>query len=71
MGQILVIGFNSGKYDLNLIKKEIIAYLFRSYNQNEIYTIKKENTYLSISTPTMRILDISNYLAPGCSYAQF
>ena len=29
MAQIPVIGFNSRKYDLNLIKKEIIAYLFQ------------------------------------------
>ena len=71
IAQIPVIGFNSGKYDLNLIKKEIIAYLYQSYNQSDIHTIKKENTYLSISTPNMRMLDISNYLAPGCSYAQF
>ena len=31
-------------------------------------SIKKENTYLTIGTPHMKILDISNYLAAGCSY---
>ena len=53
------------------MKKEIIAYLSQSHNQNNIHTVKKENSYLSISTPTIRLLDISNYLTPGCSCAQF
>ena len=45
--QIPVIGFNSGKYDLNLIKNQIMAYITCRYEQNEIFTFKKNNTYIS------------------------
>ena len=69
--QLPVLGFNSGKYDINLIKKEIMLFISENYNDNEIFTIKKNNSYISISTPHLKFLDISNFLAPGCSYSQF
>ena len=71
VSQIPVIGFNSGKYDLNLIKKYIMSYIVQNYEEQDIHTIKKENSYLSISTLDMKFIDISNYLAAGCSYSQF
>ena len=37
----------------------------------DIHTIKKENAYLAISTPQLKFLDISNYLAAGSSNSQF
>ena len=43
--QIPVLGFNSGKYDLNLIKRHIMAYILYTKKQNEIFTINK--SYLS------------------------
>ena len=69
--QIPVLGFNSGKYDLNLIKKHIMAYITYRYKQNKIFTIQKNNTYVSIGVPEMKFLDTSNYLAAGCSYSKF
>ena len=69
--QLPVVGFNSGKYDINLIKKEIMMFISEAYKDNEIFTIKKNNSYISISTPHLKFLDISNFLAPGCSYSQF
>ena len=69
--QLPVVGFNSGKYDINLIKREIMLFISEKYKDNEIFTIKKNNSYISISTPHLKILDISNFLAPGCSYTQF
>ena len=71
ISQIPVIGFNSGKYDLNLIKKYIISYIVENYEEQDIHTIKKEYSYLSISTLDMKFIDISNYLAAGSSYSQF
>ena len=71
VSQIPVIGFNSGKYDLNLIKKYIMSYIVQNYEEQDVHTIKKENSYLSISTVDMKFIDISNYLAAGCSYSQF
>ena len=71
ISQIPVIGFNCGRYDINLIKRDIIGYITQNYNENDIYTIKKNNSYLSISVPDLKFIDILNYLVAGCSYAQF
>ena len=71
INQLPVIGFNSGKYDINLIKHQIMSYISMQYNESDIFTIKRENSYLSIATPHLKFLDISNYLAAGCSYAKF
>ena len=71
INQIPVVGFNSGKYDLNLIKPELMSYIALNYKDNDIYTIKKDNKYLSISTPDLKFIDISNYLVAGCSYSKF
>ena len=71
LSQIPVIGFNSGKYDINLIKEEIMLYIASNYPDKDIRTIKKENSYLAISTTQLKFLDISNYLAAGSSYSQF
>ena len=68
--QLPVIGFNSGKYDVNLIKHQIMSYISNQYNESDIFTIKRENTYFSIATPDLKFLDISN-LAAGCSYSKF
>ena len=71
ISQLPVIGFNSGRYDINLIKKDIIGYITANYQETDIYTIKKNNTYLSVSVPDLKFIDISNYLAAGSSYSQF
>ena len=51
LSQIPVIGFNSSKYDLNLVKKQIMLYITAHYQENEIFTIKKNNSYLAIPIP--------------------
>ena len=40
INQLPVIGFNSDKYDVNLIKKEIMAYISMHHPESEIFTIK-------------------------------
>ena len=71
LSQIPVIGFNSGKYDINLITEEIMLHVASNYPEKDIHTIRKENSYLAISTQQLKFLDISNYLAAGSSYSQF
>ena len=71
ISQVPVIGFNSGRYDINLIKKEIMSYITENYQDTDIFTIKKNNSYLSVSVPDLKFIDISNYLAAGSSYSQF
>lgn len=62
-----VIGFNSGKFDFNLIKK----YLLRLISPDDVNVIKKGNLFMSATTPRFMFLDISLYMSPGCSYAQY
>ena len=66
---IPILGFNSSNYDLNLIKRKLFK--FMDMYSSKASVIKKANSYVCIQTDKFRFLDISNYLAPGCSYAQF
>ena len=71
---LVVLGFNSSKYDINLIKHKLVARLdmhLESKNSSTSYTIKKGNAYACISTSKFKFLDITHFLAPGSSYASF
>lgn len=62
-----VLGFNSGRFDVNLIRK----YLFPHIILNDLglqTIIKKISDYLSITTDHLIFLDIKNYIAAGTSY---
>ena len=63
LSQVPVIGFNSGKYDLNLVKRQIMLYITDHYQENEIFTIKKINLYLAIA-----VTDMNRYLKLSCSW---
>lgn len=68
--QLVCIGFNSAKYDINLIKSYLIKHLIPE-NGNDTFTVKRNNSYVCISTPTFKFLDITQYLSPGINYAGF
>ena len=70
MCQVPVIGFNSAKYDLNLIKHYIAKYL-NLHEDSGAFVIKKNNAYTCIATESLKFLDMSQCLAPGSSYACF
>ena len=63
--QLPVIGFNSGHYDLNVIKKFYIPYMVK--NNDIQFVIKRQNTFMCFSTPKLKFLDVTQYLAPGVS----
>ena len=63
----IVLGFNSGKYDINVVK----VYLLKSLHPGITFTIKKNNDYMCIKTKELKFLDMKNYLAAGTSYDQF
>lgn len=68
--QLICFGFNSGKYDLPLIKSHLIKYLL----DNDIditFTAKKSSNYLCIATELIRFLDVSNFIAPGFSLSDY
>lgn len=67
--QLPVIGFNSGRFDLNLVKEYFIPHLLeRNPRGKGITPIKKGNTFMAIMMEDVLMLDISNYLAAGTSY---
>ena len=63
--QLLVIGFNSGKYDINVIKRFFVPYLLTpSEDEDEsdesdesCFAIKRLNTFMCFSTNRLRFLD--------------
>ena len=63
--QVPVFGFNSGRYDINMIKEYFVKNLA---SFSDVNVAKKENSYLFLSTPNFKFIDIKNYLAPGLSY---
>ena len=63
--QVPVFGFNSGRYDINMIKEYFVANLT---SLSDVNVAKKENSYMFLSTPNFKFLDIKNFLAPGLSY---
>ena len=80
--QLPVIGFNSGRYDLNVVKKFFIPYLLKPSKQDDNdaddeatdeirIVIKRQNTFMCLSTDKLKFVDICNYLAPGFSYAKY
>ena len=85
--QLPVIGFNSGKYDLNVIKQFFVPYLLKPSKQEDNddvndedeeddydetrFVIKRHNTFMCFSTKKLKFLDIINFLAPGYSYDKY
>ena len=67
--QVPVAGFNSGTYDLNLIKKHFAERL--ADTTNKVRVAKHGNKIMFILTSGFRFLDIINYLGPGTSYEKW
>ena len=65
--ELVVLGFNSASYDLNLIKPTLIPILLKDIQ----FVIKRTNSYHCLKTSKLRFLDIKNFSAPGFSYRKF
>ena len=68
VNQVPVIGFNSGKYDLNMMKEYFVKKI--SYNKEDecnedVFAAKKENDYMFLTTPKFKFSDVKNYVGPG------
>jgi hypothetical protein len=66
--QVPVLGYNSARYDLNLVKERLASLLDM---EADAFVIKRNNSYLCMSQPHLKFLDITSYLSPGFSYVQF
>ena len=67
--ELPVLGFNSGKYDLNAVKEFLFPYLTET--QPIKFTVKRNSNHMCLKTNSLKFLDISSYVAPGFSYDQF
>ena len=67
--ELPVLGFNSGKYDINEAKNPFFAHFVK--HEQVQFVIKRNNNHMCLKTMHLKFLDITNYLAPGFSYDQF
>ena len=65
-----MIGFGSGKYDLNMIRQYFVERIAENVN-GKLKLAKKDNNYMFLNTPRFKFLDIKNFLAPGMSYEKW
>ena len=66
LSKVPVFGFNSGKYDLNMVKYYFVKTIS---NFSEVKVAKKDdNSYMFLITLWFKFLDGSNYLPPVLSY---
>ena len=65
-----VFGFNSGRYDLNLIKSYLIPYLIRD-KEPETSVIKKANDFISFKFGDVQFLDIMKFLGGATTLDSF
>ena len=63
-------GFNSGKYDINLIKKYLLPILVEDKDIEPI-VIKKANQYVSFKFVDVQLLDILNFLGGATNLDSF
>ena len=71
VNQVPVIGFNSGKYDMNMVKEYFVKWI--SYNKDDecnedVLAAKKENDYIFLTSSKFKFLEVKNYFGPGLSY---
>ena len=67
--ELPVLGFNSGKYDINAAKNRFFSHLVK--HEQVKFVIKRNNNHMCLKTMHLKFLDMTNYLAPGFSYDQF
>ena len=65
-----VFGFNSAKYDINLIKSYLLPILINGSNMEPI-VIKKANQFVSFKFGDVQLLDIMNFLGGATSLDSF
>ena len=69
LAELVVVGFNSGKYDLNVLKDILIPHLVHRSGIDLVF--KRDHAYLALRTGVLKFVDISNFVAAGTSYGAF
>ena len=65
-----VFGFNSAKYDINLVKSYLLPILINERNMEPI-VIKKANQFVTFKFGDVQLLDIMNFLGGATSLDSF
>ena len=63
--QVPVVSFNSGRYDMQLIRK---YFIITHLGQENVLSGEKQGRIMYMNTPQFKFLDITNYLSPGITY---
>ena len=66
--QVPVLDFNSGHYDLKLIRQHFIPLLAQDPGT---FAAEKNGRIMFINTPKFKFLDVLNYLGPGITYEKW
>ena len=66
--QVPVLGFNSGHYDLKLIRQHFIPLLAQDPGT---FAAEKNGRIMFINTPKFKFLDVLSYLGPGITYEKW
>ena len=74
--QVVVLGYNSSKYDINLLKEYLIVQFLRDYAQQEdeepIKVIKQQASYTMLELGYyLKFLDVYKYQSPSCTLDSF
>ena len=64
-----VFGFNSGRYDINLIKSYLIPYLINEKTEPSV--MKKANDFVSFKFGDVQLLDIMKFLGGATTLDSF
>ena len=67
--ELIVVGFNSNKYDLSVLKDILIPYLVHPSFIDLV--IKRHHAYLALRTGSLKLVNISNFVVAGTSYCAF
>ena len=70
IGQLTILGFNSQKYDVPLIRHYLVLSLIKQ-DSTPKQVIKKMGGFMSIATKRLKFLHIPNFLVTGTNLASF
>jgi hypothetical protein len=67
--EVPVVGFNSAKYDANIMKMYLSGALskYDKPDEQEVTPLKTNSMYRVITSKTFKLLDVANFLAAGVS----
>ena len=69
ISQLVVLGFNSSKYDIPVLKAHLVKQL--DLNGQGSFVVKKGTAYACLAEERLKFLDIAHYLPAGVSLRNF